>query len=284
MAGVQQEVSLTAIREIRKNLRSAKGIAMCSLFFVFGAVPSVLQVLFSKATASAGLDNAPEQMLHEARVKAYTTIYDSADIGNYLAKCPDTLYVFLLEIAFLCLPVLVLLVGFDQIAGEIQHRSIRYVVGRSRRTSFVVGKTLGLWAVVSAVMLLLHLTVWIVMLIRGTAPAGDVFSWGLRIWAFGVAYSAAWAGYTTLVSSLFRTPIVAMFVGAGVGSFLFVTYLVLRAIGERTEAFTWIFPNKYVWLMVSPDPSKALGGMALCIAWGALCVLASTAVVRRRDI
>lgn len=284
MAAVQQEVTLTALREIRKNLRSAKGIAMCSLFFVFGAVPSVLQVLFSKATASVGLDGAPEQALHEVRVKTYTSMYDSADIGNYLAKCPDTLYVFLLEIAFLCLPVLVLLVGFDQIAGEIQHRSIRYVVGRSRRTSFVIGKTLGLWAVVATVMLLLHVTVWVVMLVRGTAPAADILSWGFRIWIFGVAYSAAWAGYTTLVSSLFRTPIVAMFVGAGIGSFLVVTYLILRAIGETTEVATWLFPNKYVWLMVSPDPSRALGGMALCIAWGALCVLASTAIVRRRDI
>jgi ABC-type transport system involved in multi-copper enzyme maturation permease subunit len=284
MAGVQQEVSLTAFREIRKNLRSAKGIAMCSLFFLGGAVPSVGQVLLTKATASAGLDNTPDQVVHEARVKLYSALSESEAVGNYLATCPDAIYWFLLYFLFLFLPLLVLLVGFDQVAGEIQYRSIRYVVGRSRRASFVVGKALGLWAVIATVLLLLHVTVWVVMLIRGTHPPGDVLSWGLRVWLFGVAYSGAWVGYTTLVSSLFRTPIVAMFTGAGIGSSLLVIYWILRAIGEKADAFTWIFPNRYEWLMVSPDPVRAIGGCALCIAWGALCVLAATWIVRRRDI
>jgi ABC-type transport system involved in multi-copper enzyme maturation permease subunit len=283
MAGVQQEVTLTAFREIRKNLRSAKGIAMFSLFFLGGAVPSVLQVLLTKVTQSAGIDNAPDEALKQARLQVLTAYYENADTGKYLVDCPNVLF-FLLQGTFIFLPLLVLLVGFDQVAGEIQHRSIRYVVGRSRRASFVVGKAVGSWAVISIMVLVLHLTVWIVMLVRGGTPPGDVLSWGLRVWVFSAAYAAAFVGYTTLVSSFFRTPIVAMFVGAGIGFFLYLTYQILRAIGERTEAFTWIFPNKYEFLMLSPDPSRVLGGIALCIAWGSLCVLAATAIVRRRDI
>src|SRR5262249_3095124 len=120
------------------------------------------------------------------------------------------------------LPLLVLMVGFEQIAGEIQHRGIRYIAGRAHRSSIVVGKALGVWAVVAIMALVLHLTVWIVILIRGGETFGNVLSWGGRIWLFDVAAAAAYVGLVALVSSFFRTPIVALFVGVVV---LFVQWL-----------------------------------------------------------
>src|SRR5208337_2799545 len=109
---------------------------------------------------------------------------------------------------------LVLLVGFDQLAGEIQHRTIRYTAGRAHRPSIVVGKALGIWGVVSIMVLVLHLTVWVIILVRGTSPAAQVFSWGARFWLFSSMCAAAYVGYASVVSSLFRTPIVALFAGA----------------------------------------------------------------------
>ncbi|MEZ4295947.1 MAG: hypothetical protein R3B70_13310 [Polyangiaceae bacterium] len=65
-------------------------------------------------------------------------------------------------------PFFVLLIGFDQIAGDIQHRAIRYIAGRSRRESIVVGKALGVWAVISVMLLVLHIAVWVVMPATGS--------------------------------------------------------------------------------------------------------------------
>ncbi len=84
-------------------------------------------------------------------------------------------------------------------------------------------------------------------------------------------------------SSLFKTPIVALFIGAGVMCAMAITNLVLGLI-EKTEQLTWAFPGTYERLLVSPEPLRALGGMALSIAWGAVCVAIAAEIVRRRDV
>src|SRR5258705_13371097 len=121
-----QEAGLTAVREIRRNLRSTKGIAMFVLFFLGGAVPSVLQVLFLRlANIDSGTD-APEevrrQVFEQALLKFFS--YDQPT-AHYLSACPSALFIFLFKGILYVLPLLVLLIGFEQIAGEIQHRSIR---------------------------------------------------------------------------------------------------------------------------------------------------------------
>ena len=234
------EAGLTAQRELRRNLRSTKGIAMFVLFFLGGAVPSVLQVLLERAMHKAGV----AEILPEARQQAFeevlTRVYEPAT-AKYLSTCPPLLFVFLFKGTLLFLPVLILLIGFDQIAGEIQHRSIRYYAGRARRSSIVVGKALGVWSVIAVMTFVLHATVWSVLLVRGTEPAGQVLSWGLRLWLFSVASAGAYVGLTSLISSFFKTPIVALFVGIGV---VFVLWLASTILGmsETTEAMTWIFP------------------------------------------
>lgn len=277
-----REVGLTAQREIRRNLRSTKGIAMFVLFFLGGAVPSVLQVLLIRFATSAGLNNAPDEAKRQLREKVLESTYGSEVIAKYLAECPTVLY-FLLQGTLFFLPLLILLVGFDQIAGEIQHRSIRYSAGRGFRASLVTGKAIGVWAVIAVMIFVLHVTVWIVMLAQSDAPAKTILSWGIRVWLFCVAYAGAYAGLTSLVSSLFRTPIVALFVGAGIGFGMLLTKLIL-GIFPATENLTWAFPSKYEILFVSPDPVRALGGCALLLAWGAACIAGASAVVTRRDI
>ncbi len=117
----------------------------------------------------------------------------------------------------------------------------------------------------------------------GGLAVGPMLSWGGRFWAFSVVCAAAYVGYVSLVSSLFRTPIVALFVGAGGGLAIWVANLVL-GLFPSTEDITWIFPNRYEKLLVSPDPKTMLGGMALLVGWGALCVALASVIVRRRDI
>ncbi len=280
---VQQEVGLVALREIRKNLRSTKGIAMFVLFFLGGAVPSVAQILIQRAQQSAGLDQMPEEAKRQILEKALLTAYGKEEIAKYMVSCPPVL-LFLFQGTLVFLPLLVLLIGFDQIAGDIQHRSVRYVAGRAYRHSIVAGKALGVWGVISTMVLVLHVVVWVVMLVQSQYGAGLTLSWGIRLWAFCIAYAGAYVGLVNLVSSWFKTPILALFIGAGIGFALWLSRLIVLVIGEKAEAATWIFPATYENLMVSPDPLRALGGCALPIVWGAGCVALAAMIVRRRDI
>src|SRR5215218_1104940 len=113
-----REAGLTALREIRRNLRSTKGIAMFVLFFLGGAVPSVLQVLFLRfVDTSTGQELPPDvqrRMFEEGFTELLKRTYDPAT-AEHLAACPPVLFG-LFRGTLLFLPLLILLIGFDQIA------------------------------------------------------------------------------------------------------------------------------------------------------------------------
>ena len=53
---------------------------------------------------------------------------------------------FLFGVSLVLMPAVVLLLGFDSVSAERQHRTVRYWTIRTRRASYIVGKFLGLWA------------------------------------------------------------------------------------------------------------------------------------------
>ncbi|MFT3765257.1 MAG: ABC transporter permease [Minicystis sp.] len=272
-----REVGLVAQREILRNLRSTKGIAMFALFFLGGLVPAVVRVMLRKMAG-----DVPEEVVKATFEGYLTKKYESEAIVKHLADVPPILY-FLFEGTLMFLPLLVLAVGFDQIAGEIQHRTIRYSAGRATRASIVTGKALGIWGVVAVMITVLHMTVWIVSLAQGGQAPGAVIAWGGRMLAFSILCAGAYVGFASLMSSLFKTPIVALFVGAGVGFAIWLLNVIL-GLFQSTERITWLFPNRYEKLLIEPDPLRVLAGAGLFLLWGGLCVLAASAIVARRDI
>jgi len=257
---------------------------MFVLFFLGGAIPSLFQVLFLKLINTSTGEEVAEEVRREAFEKLLPLRFDYApDEAHHLSASPSVLFWFLYRGMFYVLPVLVLLIGFDQLSGEIQHRSIRYLAGRSRRGSIVVGKAIGVWAVIAVMVLVLDVTVWIVMLIRGGYAAGNVLSWGLRFWAYAVADAAAYVGLTAVVSSLVRTPIVALFAG---GAILIALWMMSGILGffDATHNATWAFAGNYDKLLNSPEPARIMGGIVALIAWGAMWVMAAVEITRRRDL
>lgn len=211
----------------------------------------------------------------------FSLTYD-VETAKHLSYCPPALY-FLFWLTTVFAPFFILLIGFDQIAGEIQHRAIRYVAGRSRRESIVVGKALGVWAVISVMLLVLNVTVCIVMLATGAAEVGPVLSWGPRIWLFSVTACASFVGLTTLVSSLFRTPILGLFVGLVAFFFLWVANKILMAI-KAAQPASWALPFRYEDLLLSHDGVRLLGGVGGYLAWGVLTIALAALVMKKRDI
>lgn len=272
-----REVGLVAQREVLRNIRSTKGIAMFALFFLGGLVPAVVRLMLRKMAGDVS-----DEVVRATFQGYLAKQYDSEAIAKHLSNAPPIVY-FLFQGTLMFLPLLVLAVGFDQIAGEIQHRTIRYSAGRATRASLVAGKALGIWGVVAVMITVLHLTVWIVHLAQGGQSVGPLFSWGGRMLFFSVACAGAYVGFASLMSSIFKTPIVALFVGAGTG---FAIWLLNGILGyfPTTEKLTWIFPNRYEKLLIEPDPLTVLAGIGLFLLWGGLCVTGASAIVARRDI
>ena len=279
---VYNEVTLTAGREIRRNLRSTKGIVMFVLFLLGGLIPSLIQVFVLRLSMQSGMASLPPEMQQQGLLQTYEALYSSKEIATYLVKCPLLLFGLFRGTLFF-VPLLTLLVGFDQIAGELQHRTFRYAAGRASRGSLVVGKALGVWAVIALMVLVLHTVVWIALITQGLAKSTDVLSWGGRLWLFSALYAAAYVGLTMLISSLFRTPVLALFVGFGATLFVGLVRLLLE-ISEKTKWATWAFPGSYDQLLVSPNVIRVLSGGALLMVWGALCTTAAVEIVGHKDL
>jgi ABC-type transport system involved in multi-copper enzyme maturation permease subunit len=296
-------VGIVAERELSRNLRSTKGIAMFVLFFLGGLLPAMIRVYAQYATA-----NVPASAVREAFLAYLKDQYSNPEVAQYIVDAPPIIY-FLFAGTLTFLPLVVLLVGFDQIVGEVEHRTLRYSAGRATRASIVTGKALGIWGVAAVMITVLHVTVWVLTLILGPSrDVGGVLSWGGRMLFFSLISASAYVGFASIVSALFRTPIVALFVGAGAGFALWLAYTLFSFVSSEKfsiifsgprqsgdvwhptttqkvfDALTWVFPNRYEKLLVVPDAGQVLSGLALFIVWGAACVAVASFIVSRRDV
>jgi hypothetical protein len=100
-------------------------------------------------------------------------------------------------------------------------------------------------------------------------------------------------GLIALLSSFFRTPMVALFSGVAVFFGLWVVNKILLFVHlnwKESTAGSWAggamyaLPFRYEDLLLSHDPVRVAGGFAGFILWGAAMVALAAVVVKRRDI
>ena len=274
-----QEVRHIVLRELRKNFRSIKGIALGILTLLGGAG---IALLIAKAYEfkRQELGQVSPEAIHEARLAILKKAYE-LDTANWLADAPDAL-LGLLNFTIWLTPLLIALMGFDSIAPDIQHCSVRYWTFRSRRWSYFIGKWAGLWATVSIVTFALDLFVWTVTIVRGDAPAASTLMWGLRFWLISLPMSAVWCAIAVLISSLFRSPIVALLTTFGAFFVLWVAFLVGAV--AHWEPLVYVYPNHYDYFLLNPRIDRIGIGLLSCLGMTGLYVVAGSTLFARRDV
>jgi ABC-type transport system involved in multi-copper enzyme maturation permease subunit len=258
------EVGLIAGREVRKNLRSIKGLVMVILSLL-GAVAFCFVRIKIDQLASERF--SPEE-IRAAQELTFTEAYQDPAVGKFLADAPGALALTTFVMVWL-IPLIVAIVGFDSIAGELQYRSVRYWTVRAHRASYYVGKVLGLWAVVAATTLLMQVLLWIVVMTQASGLDGHilpsaVFTWGVRFYLVTVPVAAAWCGIGTLIASQFKSPIVALFVTCA--SFCGIWLVNVAGKIAKIKPLTYLYPSSYDGWLLSPEVQRMSGGLAICLA------------------
>lgn len=274
------EIGLVVARELRKNLRSVKGILLLVLSLLGGAGAAFGVAKLEELKRTRLGDMAPDA-LHAIREETLTQMYGDPNMGKYLADAPEVLLI-LLNVTVWLTPMLIALLGFDAVSAEIQHRSVRYWTVRSRRSSYFVGKFVGLWAVVSLITFVMHAFIWVVCIARGQGTAAETLSWGIRFWLVTVPISAAWCGLATLVSSQLRSPILALLL-------LFASFFALWLVWiigsvSSLHALVYAYPNTYDTWLLSPRFERVLGGLGACAAFAGATMGVGGALFARRDV
>jgi len=295
------EITLVAGRELKKSIRSVKGIIL-GILTLLGSFLAVLICVWieSGVRAKMGADStaAYQEAYEHAAIKAGS---DPA-VAHYVAHMPLSLVTFLKVLVWIG-PLLVALLGFDSISGDLQHRSVRYWTVRSRRWSYLLGKFFGLWGIVSIVTLALTVLSSIVVLIRGYITVGDFFTWGLRCWLVSALIVGTWTAVATFVSSRFKTPLLALLTTFGAFFCMWLPGFIGWAVrwgtafqqsaeAESTSRATvldirwyeYLYPNGYDDLLLSPKPLHVAEGVAACAIYMVVFVGLATALFARRDV
>jgi ABC-type transport system involved in multi-copper enzyme maturation permease subunit len=282
------EIWLIAAREFRKGIRSPKGLVMLGLS-VLGALASGMR-LFDDAWKKA--EGMGPDAFHDAKAQVLGRMYHDAKVGQRLADAPSRLVVFFF-IAVWLVPMVVTVVGFEGISADLQHRSVRYWTVRTRRSSYYVGKVIGLWIVIATLTLVMHAIVWLVIIARADAGAADTLAWGVGFWLVEALIAGIWCAIATLVGSFFRTPMLALVLTCAVFFALFFAGFVLpnakagvepEGASDPVGLLRLLYPNSLDAWLLSPEPRRVVSGIAVCLLYSAAASLFGSLVFARRDV
>jgi ABC-type transport system involved in multi-copper enzyme maturation permease subunit len=283
------------VRELRKNFRSVKGIVLLTLSVLGGGGLALIHVFLEQGQKklSEGIGTELSQgKLEEANEMLFQKWYGNPEIAKYLAPSTSALPLATL-ITYAFIPLLIAIIGFDGISGEVQHRSVRFWTARSRKTSYYLGKVLGLWLTVSLMLLIMHSIVWIVLIVGGADTASKVAFWGLRYVVTTIPVAGAWTGIAVLLASQFRTPLVSLLTVCALFFIMFLADKVGSAVtmmknaSGRTDAVNWLdyaYPSAYDGFLLHPSPAKWGLGLGLSMAFLVLTSLAGMAIFQKRDV
>lgn len=304
------ETSLLVARELRRSVRSVKGIILGIITLVGAVIASIAVVWMQgseleRAGSQAALDELNRKMVERGT--------GDAALAAHIASMPQSLRTFL-DITVWLAPLLIALLGFDGVAGELQHKAVRFWTVRSRRSSYFAGKLLGLWALVALVILVLNVIVGAVAVAKGYVSAFDLLKWGTLFWLVAVVIAGAWAAIATLISSLTKQPIAALLTTFGVFFLLWLSNTVGAALrarevirqtreameqlgeaGQTADAmsppvlppmhwYEYLYPNGYETMLLSTEISKVLMALAVLLGFVVVVTVGGSLVFAKRDI
>ena len=280
------EIRILAAREMRRSVRSTKGIVLGLLTLLGAFVTSFVCVWLEGKQRALEHAMSTEQFVELKRQLLEKQMGDAARAA-YEANVPLSLHAFL-EITIWLAPLLIALLGFDVMSSELQHRSVRFWTVRVRRSSYFVGKFFGLWALVGLITLALNVISGAVAMSNGYVTPAQFFTWGLRFWLVALLITGTWAAVATFISSCFKTPVVALlttFAAFFVLWLLGVAGLVSRT-SEAVETsvlremrwYEYFYPNAYDSMLLAPEATKVVAGVCILLAFMALVTVAGSAL------
>ena len=298
-ATVEEYSDIAAIwrGEIGRALKSGWALALVTLFLMGeGLLLMVVGLLTGGRAQMAG--GGADPVAQKKTLLLLFTNNSEATI-DAIAHLPAVLLV-AFSATTLLLPLLVALMGFDQLAGEVGPKSMRYLIVRVRRTGIVMGKYLTQLTLLAAILALCALAM------VGTAKAltpelawSETLVWGLKLIIAMVVIGVAYAALTTLCSAVASSGALALFVNIIV---LFVFWfvgvvgnrvLLPGTVGVGLDSFkeaSWLayvrylVPSEFEHHLLSPDPLEYGTGIIAYLGFALVFLGLAREALARRDL
>lgn len=209
--------------ETLRAMRSGRVVVLLLLFLMFVGLALTVVGFFNKQinakveeqAKSAGVDLTDERakdQLNEGK-KQFLSVFitDDEEMLDSLLTLPLVLLVvFKLTLRFV--PLFVALMGFDQLAGEIGPKSIRFLVVRLKRNNLILGKFASQVTIFTALLFVCTLLMVLVakVLNADTFTAKEIAIWTARLLVSSFVLALAYLALTTFCSALVRSGAVSL--------------------------------------------------------------------------
>ena len=289
-----RETLLIAEHDVRHAVRTRRAILFLLIYALSSLVAGAIlvwvvaeihaQIEQQLSTLAPGVQ--ADQLLGEAAA-AYKELLNllvgDEEKAKYLSGIPMVVLFFFWGTRTF-LPWLIVLMGYDQINGEMQNRSARYVLLRARRGSFVIGKMLSLIVLLMALTIITNILVlfFAAIMIDGL-DIGLAARHLIRFWVLTLPLGLCWIAMMSLLSSVFRSPYVALLMGLICLVGTAVIGWMARII-ESLAMLRWLVPWHYGGYLVSHRAIDQLFGMMAFIAFAAFFTLLSYIALKYRDV
>lgn len=283
-----RDALLVADFDLRESLRTRRALVLVLLYLLIAGAASGIYVQIVREITSRAAAFGVEDKLAEASAlqdQGYEMVllfFAGGDgvLARHLATYPVMVLIFAwTSLAFL--PWFIALTSYDQIAGDLHQRTIRYAALRTTRGAYVVGKLLGQAALVAGVAGLGMIPVVVIgALYLPDFQALATITALLSTWPITVVCALGFLGVVSLASQLCRSPGAAR--AAALGLLLAVWLLSLQS-----GVWAWLAVlSPWYWKPGLFQPGlldrtiAAAGCLGLCAAYTGLGFLR----FRRRDL
>jgi ABC-type transport system involved in multi-copper enzyme maturation permease subunit len=285
---------LIAGHSVRHGIRGGAGLISLLLTLVLGlvlasVVISPLEQTEKLAAEHGGTADMTARM--NAEVIAVTrkaidwAVSPSPDQLDYLTQDHPAVVSAILVLLFLVTPLLACLGGFNQTAGDIGTRGLRFLLIRTERPNIFLGRFLGTFAFSALTFLGLFAILALYMGLRvHVHPTGDMMLWlaqgYLRLIVFSLPYIALCALVSCSIDSSFGSLVIA----------LLVVYLlplmisIASGINDAARYGQYVTPWGYKWWLLAPVGPELLGGIAVMLGFTAVFITAGLKHFSTRDL
>ena len=297
-------LNLIARHSLKHGLRGGAGLVSIALTLMIGLLLSQCAVgplesvdKIDARAERAGLDQdqrdyakkqANKQLVTLAvQIMKWTTDPSDEQL-EYLTEDKPAMISVLLVLLFFATPLFGCLGGFNQTAGDIGSKGLRFLLFRTERANIFWGRFLGTLAFTAAVNLLLFVILGLYMAAKiKVHPTGDMLLWMgqgyLRMMVFTLPYVALCAWISSAMESAFGALAISLLV-AFFAPLLFGVIGGVMGAGEQIQYLQLITPWGYKYWLLEPMGLKFFGGIAVMFGFSALFLWLGHRNFSRRDL
>jgi ABC-type transport system involved in multi-copper enzyme maturation permease subunit len=292
MAGFHIRAShlkLIAGSHVRNSLRSGSGVIFLVLAMLVGLILAAIAVLPIEASMKGRTDSADAAVFNEVVSKIGPKVLDFIGTppsqNDFLLHDKPALISLFLILLFVFLPFLSALAGFNQTAGDIGTRGLRYLLLRTERANIYLGRMLGTYLFTLAVITVIVAVVGLYVIIKVKFyPTGDVVLWMLRGWFVAALYVMPWVALCAWISAAIPMPFLSLLVSAGGLAFWVIIGWIMKSKMAELGYASYVTPWGYKWWLFDASIATMLLGIVVVLAFTAVFILLGLRTFNNRDV